>query len=126
MTFRHFQCFIYKNTKSLYEIEDSWDGFRWITADENNNNVIAFERFDKEGNCLVAIVNFSGNDYMGYRLGVSEGEYKLILNSDQKSFAGRGVITKSVYKTTKNCAHGKENSIKINLPRFTGLYFIKK
>ena len=118
--------FIYKNTSQLFEIEDGWNGFNWITADENNNNVIAYERYDKNGNCLVAIINFSGNDYHGYRLGVNNGEYKLILNSDKKIYSGRGLIKGASYKSIKKFAHGREYSIRIELPKFTGLYFIKK
>ena len=70
---------LYKNYSPLYEIEDSWDGFEWISVDERDNNVIAFRRRDKAGNQLIAIINFSGNDYHKYCLGVDEGEYKAII-----------------------------------------------
>ena len=52
-------------------------------------------------------------------------KYKLLINSDDIKFGGRGKITKKVYKTTKKSAHGKDNSIKFDLPKFTGLYFLK-
>ncbi len=54
---------IYKNTPQLYEVDDGWSGFNWISADERDNNVVSFERRDKKGNVLVVIINFSGNDY---------------------------------------------------------------
>ena len=116
---------IYKSLPALYEIEDSWDGFKWISADESNNNVISFERFDRKGNTLVAVINFSGNDYKQYRLGVSKGAYTLLLNSDDAKFGGSGLIRSKKYKTSHKGAHGRDCSILIKLPKFTGLYFVK-
>ncbi len=117
---------IYKNTKALHEIEDSWEGFQWISADEKDNNVISFERIDKNGNKVVAIINFSGNDYTKYRLGLDKGEYSIILNTDDKKYGGKGTLKGKTFKTTKKMAHAKANSIMFTLPRFTGIYLIKK
>ncbi len=116
---------IYKNFPALYEIENSWDGFKWISADERDNNVISFERKDKKGNTLVSIINFSGNYYKNYRLGLEKGEYEKIICSDDKRYGGNGQNTKKHYKTSKKFAHGKENSILISLPAFSGIYFKK-
>jgi 1,4-alpha-glucan branching enzyme len=116
----------YKTQPTLYEIEDSWSGFEWISPDEKDNNVISFKRIDKKGNQLVFVANFSGNDYLKYRLGLEKGCYKAILCSDDKKFGGRGVMNKKLYKTSKKRAHGKNDSILINLPRFSGIYFIKQ
>ena len=116
---------IYLNTNSLFEIEDSWDGFNWISPDEANNNVISFERKDKKGNTIVVIVNFSGNDYSKYRLGLGKGEYKLILCTDDKKYGGRGLINKRTYKTAKKSAHSRTDSILIRLPRLSALLFEK-
>ena len=116
---------IYSSTPALYEIEDGWAGFSWISADENYNNIIAFERRDKNVNTVVAIMNFSGNEYRKYRLGVDKGEYTVLINSDDKKFGGNGTLTKKKFKTVKKTAHGKENSIMITLPPFSGIYFKK-
>jgi len=116
---------IYKHTPALYQIEDGWQGFEWISADENENNVLSFIRKDKNGDAIVVILNFSGNDYKKYRLGVPSGEYSIIINSDDKKFGGNGTLTKKTFKTVKKSAHGKENSILLTLPRFTGIYFKK-
>ncbi|MBQ7339974.1 MAG: 1,4-alpha-glucan branching protein GlgB [Clostridia bacterium] len=116
---------IYKQNCAFYEIEDSWEGFNWISADERDNNVVSFIRRDKKGKEIVCIINFSGNDYYNYRLGVNKGEYKVILNSDAKTFGGRGVLKGKTFRTVKRYAHGKETSIRFNLPAFTGIYFEK-
>ena len=116
---------IYKNNSPLFEIEDSWDGFRWISPDESNNNVISFERIDKKGRKIVVIINFSGNDFYHYRLGVENGEYKVILCSDDRKFGGRGYLNKKTYKTAKKSAHNSTDSILIRLPRLSALYLEK-
>lgn len=116
---------LYKSTPPLYEIEDSWGGFKWISADEKENNIFSFIRYDKVGNQLVAIFNFSGKDYNKYRLGLDEGNYKIVFNTDWKRFGGKGIINKNKYKTTGKGAHGNKNSITINLPRLSALYFVK-
>ncbi len=116
---------LYKDTPSLYEIEDSWSGFRWISADEKDNNVISFERIDKKGKKVVVIVNFSGNDFVKYRLGVDKGTYEVVLNSDDKKFGGRGLFKGKTFKTVKKTSHGKENSISFTLPKFSAIYFVK-
>ena len=117
--------FIYKNTPALYEIEDSWRGFEWISVDERDNNVIAFKRIDESGNELIALMNFSGYTFEKYRLGVDKGNYKIILCSDDKKFGGQGRVVKKTIKSVIKPAHQKENSITVKLPAFTGMYLIK-
>ncbi len=114
----------YKNYPALYEIEDSWDGFEWISADEKDNNVIAFKRKDKKGNEIVFVANFSGNVYNKYRLGLNPGTYKILLTTDDKAYGGSGLIAKKSYKTAKKPAHGKSDSIMINLQKFSGTYLV--
>lgn len=116
---------IYLTTSALFEIEDSWQGFRWISADEANNNIVAFERLDKKGNCLVVVINFSGNEYRKYRLGVLNGEYSTVICSDDKKYGGNGKVAKKTYKAAKKTAHGREYSISLTIPAFTGIYFKK-
>lgn len=117
---------VYKNNAPLFEIDHSWEGFEWISTEEKDNNVISFIRKDKKGNILVALINFSGNDYFNYRLGVPKGEYKIILSSDDARFGGCGLIKRKTLKSAKKQAHGKENSVLINVPKFSGIYLLKK
>ena len=116
---------IYKETPALYEIEDSWDGFEWLAADDNWSNLIAYQRKDRQGNTLVAIVNLSGTDRYGYTMGVEKGRYELLLNSDSTRFGGSGRYKKRVLTTQRKYSHGKEYSITFDIPKMTCLYFIK-
>jgi len=62
---------------------------------------------------------------MNYRLGADKGVYKMILCTDDKKFGGRGLVRRKTVKTAKKQAHGKDNSILLTLPRFTGIYLVK-
>ena len=116
---------LYKNSPALYKKEDSWDGFEWISADERDNNVISFIRKDGTGKETVVIINFSGNVYTKYRLGLEKGEYRLVLNTDDKKFGGSGKVKGRTFRTVRRKAHGKPDSISFTIPQFTGLYFEK-
>jgi 1,4-alpha-glucan branching enzyme len=116
---------IYKNYSPLYEIEDSWQGFEWLVVDDRQSNVIAFNRYSRFGQTLTAIINFSGIDLCGYRIGIDKGSYKLILNTDDAKFGGEGKIKKKIYKTRNQTSNGKEQSITVDIPKLTCMYLIK-
>ena len=117
---------IYKNTPALYEIEDSWDGFEWLAADDSSRNFVAFKRMDRQGNQVVVLLNFSGEDFKGYTLGVEKGRYRVLFNSNRTIFGGTGAFKNRVLKTKKTYSHGKEYSIKFDLPKLTCVYLIKE
>ena len=116
---------IYKNTPAFYEIEDSWDGFEWLAADDSDRNFLAYQRKDRQGNIYVVMINFSGADYKDYRLGLPQGKYKLVFNSDAKRFGGSGKMRKRVFYTEQSFSHGKEYSIGFDLPKLTCVYLKK-
>ena len=117
---------IYKNTPALYEIDNSWQGFSWICVDDYKNSVISYVRQDKNGKKVYVLVNFSGIDHKKYRIGAEQGEYKIILCSDDKKFGGKGLLTKKTIKSAKKKSHGMENSLCLHLPALSVLYLIKK
>ena len=34
---------------ALWQVEDNWDGFRWLNADDNTRSVITYYRADEKG-----------------------------------------------------------------------------
>ena len=117
--------FLYKNTPALYEIEDSWEGFEWLAADDNDKNFFAYQRKSKDGETVVALLNFSGIDHVNYRLGLPQGKYSVIYNSDSVRYGGEGKFAEHIYCTTKSFSHGKENSIEFDIPKLTCVYLKK-
>lgn len=117
---------LYRNTRPLFEVENAWKGFEWLVVDDVVNNVLAFNRYDKDGNCLLVVVNFSGIIQPEYTFGQHKGKYRLVLNTDEKSFGGEGTLRKKVFSTKKIASHGKENSLTLDIPKLACLYFIKE
>lgn len=116
----------YKNCPPLYEIETDWKGFEWLVVDDVVNNVLVFNRYGDNGDCLCAVINFSGIDQKNYRFGQYEGKYRVAFNSDSARFGGNGSLTKRIYKTEKRQSHGKEYSLKVDIPKLACLYLIKE
>jgi len=115
---------LYKNSPEIYEIDDSWDGFKWLVVDDAINNVVAFNRYSKDKSCLTVVINFSGIDLKDYRIGIDEGSYSLILNTDDIIFGGEGKKLRKTYNT-ENKSRGKEGSILVDIPKLTCLYLKK-
>ncbi len=116
---------LYKKMPVFYEIDNSWGGFEWLEPDDNTKNFIAYQRKDKKGNVVVVLVNFSGSDLYGYRLGIDKGKYEVIFNSDSVRFGGYGLVAKNIYNTEKTFSHGKEYSIEFDIPKLTCVYLKK-
>lgn len=115
----------YLNHKPLYEIEDSWDGFKWLVVDDRVNNILAFNRYAREGQSLTVIINFSGIDIYRYKIEVEKGSYRVAFNSDNKVFGGNGTLKKRVFKTVNQSGSEKKYCINVDIPKLTCIYLIK-
>ncbi len=105
--------FLYKNTPAFYEIEDSWDGFEWLDANNKDLNTAAYIRRDKKGEEYICIICFSGVD-TDYYLRLEKAKYSVVLDSDDVKFGGSGLNKrKRVYSTKK---FGKETAILFKMP----------
>lgn len=116
----------YRENTPLFEIDNSWDGFKWLVVDDKYNNLIAFSRYDGKGESITAVINFSGVDLSGYRIGIDKGRYALVFNTDDKAFGGSGKIRRKIYLTEKQTCNEKEYSIKLDIPKLTCMYFKKQ
>ncbi len=115
---------IYLRYPALWEIDYSWEGFKWLVSDDKDNSVIAFSRRDKNGDEIVIACNFTPVYREKYSFGVErEGVYEVILNSDSEEFGGSGKGTKTRVSSKKVPMHGFENSITVDLPGLSGILF---
>ena len=113
---------LYLKYPAFWQIDYSWEGFKWFVSDDKDNSVIAFSRRDKKGDEIVAVCNFTPVMREGYSFGVEfEGVYEVLMNSDDKAFGGDGLGTKTRVSSKKGPMHGFENNITLDLP---GLSFI--
>ena len=117
---------VYRETPQLWEADFGWEGFRWIVVDDRENNVIAFLRQGRSEEApLVAVLNFSPREMERYRIGVPEGRYEEVWNSDAVQFGGggRGNLPRV---TEKIPSHGFSDSMEIRIPPLSAIWFLPK
>jgi len=113
----------YLEHSCFWQIEDSWDGFQWVVADDSVQNIIVFRRIDENENEVVVVCNFSPVERHGYRFGVVQASgYTCLLSSDEEHFGGGGRHPKSKIACEDIPSHGFSQSIKINLPPLSVLF----
>ena len=113
----------YKKNSPLWEVDYSWEGFKWVVSDDNDNSVIAFVRSNEAGDKLLAVCNFTPVSRESYKIGVPDAEsYEIVFNSDNAKFGGTGERIKKKYKVNKGMMHGFDNYIELSLPPMTTLY----
>ena len=114
---------LYKAYAPLWQIDFSWEGFSWISHDDNSQSVIAFRRIDEKGKEIIAVCNFVPVYRENYRIGVPKsGSYQVVLNTDNTDFGGNGAGPKGRVRSKKLATHGFEQSISLNLPPLSVIY----
>jgi len=108
---------IYKNYPAMHQIDYDWKGFEWLVADDYLQNILVYERRDKDDNRMLAIINYSPVPHNGYRFGAHEGEYTELLRTEIYKWGQSG----AKYKTEKIASHGKEDSLSIDIPPMGGI-----
>ena len=116
---------LYKDNSEFYEIDYSWEGFRWLVADDRNANVVAFERKNKKGETIICVCNFSPVKHSNYKLGVVAGNYEEILNSNNKKYGGDGK-TYGTISSDYSGINGFDSSLKLDLEPNSAVFFKKK
>src|ERR1700735_4124858 len=60
----------YRDIPALHARDCEASGFRWLVADDRDNSVIAFARFDGAGDVAIVVSNFTPVPHLSYRIGV--------------------------------------------------------
>ena len=103
--------------RALWELDFDADGFRWIDANDTDQNVIAFLRSSADGtDRVVCLANLSPVVRPGYRMGVpSGGLWEEILATDAPGFGGSDVVN-GIREAEAIPWHGFDWSIDLTLP----------
>jgi 1,4-alpha-glucan branching enzyme len=116
----------YKEHSELWEIDYSWEGFQWISSDDNSNSVIAFRRINKAGEELITVFNWTPNGFDSYKIGVpQEGTYKVVLDTSLQKYGGDKARMSGTYKTKKEKIHNHEQCIDLKLHGLSAVYLKK-
>ncbi len=117
---------IYRKYPCMYTIDNSWEGFEWLNADDKDRSTYTFFRKDKTGkNRVMFVINMTPMRWENYTIGVPvKKQYRLILNSDEERFGGNGnVLPKTISAKSKDVC-GKPYSISFDLPPYTAAVFV--
>ena len=104
---------LYRRNKALYELDTDSEGFEWINKDDTFRSIFSFVRHSKDNKKnLLFICNFTPMERPDYRVGVPcRKQLKLILDSDDPQYGGKGVARPQVYKPVKQECDGQKYSI---------------
>jgi 1,4-alpha-glucan branching enzyme len=115
---------------TMNEISNSWPaiwrrdqdpaGFQWLEADDAENSVYSFLRWDRDGESVVACVaNLTPVPRPGYRIGLPwAGSWEVLLDTDRPAFGGSGYrgLTQSAINADPNQPwHGQGHSAVLDL-----------
>ena len=91
----------YMGNKALWELDTSWDGFRWVNEADSENSVLSYIRRGRHAaDNVVVVANFTPVERPIYKIGVPlAGEYEVVFHSSAVKYGGNNRITKKVYKT---------------------------
>ena len=107
---------LYLDTPALWDNDRDWDGFSWLVADDNRNNVLVFLRRDRAGDERIIAVNFSPVLLENYRFGVDKtGVYEEVCNTDAVSWGGSGASSGTV-EAEAIPSHGRAQSLSVTIP----------
>ncbi len=118
----------YKNCPAFYEVDDSWNGFRWLNVDDSQKSALSFLRIGakKSGKqkYVVCAVNFTPVVDYDFTIGIPfEGNLCELLNSDDMCFGGSGVKNLPEIPTLAESFGGFAHSARITLPPLAAVYF---
>ena len=105
---------LYKKYRCLYELDDSWDGFQWINADDSYRSIFSFVRYSKtKRKNLLFVMNFTPMERPDYRVGVPKKK-----NSDAEEYGGSGRKRAKVYDAKKGSCDNQKYYVEYPLSAY--------
>ena len=112
---------IYKSDEAFWKDDYSWDGFKWIDADNNEQRIYSYVRFGREY-VYVVVLNMAPVSYEEFELGVpTYGYYTEILNSEKDIYSGCNMCNFTKVQAKKPGKNGMHYSMKIRLAPYAGV-----
>jgi 1,4-alpha-glucan branching enzyme len=115
---------LYMKTPALWERDDSWEGFAWISHDDYMQSVIAFRRISDDGKEIICVCNFVPVTRKNYRIGVpADGSYKQIFSTEEARFGGTDFADNGKVKAEEFAMHGYDYSVELTIPGLSAMFF---
>ncbi len=109
---------VYRNEKSLWEVDFSHAGFEWVDFHDWERSVVSFIRKAKDpADYLLFVFNFTPTPRWNYRIGAPEALfYEEILNSDSEMYYGSNLGNQGGILAENSPCHGRPYSLNATLP----------
>lgn len=116
----------YLNNPCMWEDDNSWSGYQWISANDYNESMIAFMRKNPSGNdYIIVIINFTPVKRDQYRLGVpKEDGFEEVFNSNEDKYGGTGQKNSNIFRLEDISCHDYPHSIVIEVPPLSVVYYM--
>jgi len=116
----------YRTQPALYEIDFDPAGFRWLEANDAQNNVLAFARVDASGEKpVVCVLNMSPVPRYDYRVGMPMCcRWRELLNSDSSYYGGSGVGNMGAVEAEPVPWHDQPFSALLTLPPLGAVWLV--
>ena len=119
---------LYLDNSPLWHEDDSWEGFKWISADDYTQSVIAFRRIDNSDpdkpSEIIVVCNFVPVTRVDYKIGVPyEGTYEQIFSTDDLKYGGSGEVDNGKLKAKEYSMHGCDYSVSLTIPGLSAMFF---
>ncbi len=111
----------YQKEPALHADDYNYESFRWIDADNADENLFSYIRRGATKD-FVVILNFSPNTYHQHRFGVlSNGTYSEVLNSEADIWGGCNITNPNKVKAEKIPFNNMDHSICVDVAPFGAL-----
>jgi 1,4-alpha-glucan branching enzyme len=117
---------VYRDTPALWEVDFSHEGFRWLEANDAQDNVLAFARLPRDGERpLVCVCNLSTLPRREFRVGMPRpGRWVEALNTDSAYYGGSDVGNHGGIEAEGVPWHDQPYSAELTLPPLGVLWLV--
>ena len=107
---------MYFDHPALYEYDSSEEGFDWINCMAADLCMLSFLRRGRnDDDVLLVVMNMAGVE-REFTVGVpSDGRYQEILNTDDVSYGGKGIVNRNEIEPVRRECDGRQYSINVHM-----------
>lgn len=116
---------LYRTYPAMYAMDDTWDGFQWVNANDGDRSIFSFIRYSPtKRNNLLFVVNFTPVERPDYRVGVPKKKrYTKIFSTEAPEIGGIADTEPKVYNSVVSECDGQPCSFAYPLPAYGAAIF---
>lgn len=114
---------VVNSNPAFYALDYTWDGFKWVDADNKLDNIFTYTRTDGKTSYLI-VLNFSSNHYRNFRIGVEKyATLKEVMNTDRDIYNGSNIVNPKSLRAKKVPHNNLNYSVEVEIAPFSGSIF---